>query len=199
MNPNNKKRENDYHKEIKSPHHKKNNKSVITKTSINKDNKDILIKSNKVIKSNFCLSPNNGINNDNNNYKDNYSKNIGSHISPTNQHFSGIAYFSNSNTNNSKNNIYIKKSINKESKIINHKKENNNNNLLINSCNIQNTTNELHPNNSLPYGGSNINNNILDNNLIDNNDNLSRNKKKFQIKILIIQKKIISKLKQIQV
>ena len=177
LNPNNKKRENVYHKEIKSPHHKKNNKSVVSKNSINKD---ILIKSNKIIKSNFCLSPNNGMNS-NDNYKENYSKNIGSHISPTNQHFCGIAYFSNSNFNNNKNNIYIKKSINKESKIINQKKENN---TLINSCNIQNTTKELYPNNQLPNDGSNnINNidnnkNILNNNAIDtNNNNLSRNKK----------------------
>ncbi len=180
FSPNNKKRNINNNRIINSPQNKKNNKSVFTKENII-NNKETLIKSNKINKTNFSLSPNNN----NIDINDIITKNISNHISPTNQLFNSIVYFKrnihlNSNANN--NNIYIKKSINKDNKVINHKKENIS---LINSCNFNNTTKDLYPNITLP------NNNIICNTSNNFNENkaLSRNKKKYSHKNLNNSKK----------
>ena len=179
FSPNNKKRV--HNKEINSPHHKKNNKSVLTNNS--NTNKDLLIKSNKINKTNICLSPNSGDNNININNM--LSKNIGNQFSPLNQLFNSIVYFKrninqNSNRNNT-NNIYVKKSINKDANIINNKKGNNN---LINSCNFSNNNSNItFPNNNMNNNNYNISSNI-------DNKKLSRNnKKKFSNKNMNASKK----------
>ena len=66
-------------------------------------NRETLIKSNKINKNNFSLSPNNN----NIDINDIIVKNISNHISPTNQLFNSIVYFkrnaylnSNPNSNN---------------------------------------------------------------------------------------------------
>ena len=180
LNPNYKKRVYEIQKEIKSPRHKKYNKSVYI-NEINNNN-ELLIKSNKITKTSFCLSPNAGISN-NININENISKNIGNHISPTNQLFNSIVYFKRNikynSSENSNNNIYIKKSIQKDNKIINYKKENN---TLINSCNFNITAKELYQNISLPLNSNNNNYNASNNNNINENKNHSRNRKKISIK-----------------
>ena len=172
FNPKYKKRDHEYNKEIKSPKLKKNNKSLYNNEDI--INKELLIKSNKIIKTNFSLSPNAGTINIIN-ISGNTSKNLGSHNSPTNQLFNSIIYFKrnikhNSNEN-SNNNIYIRKSIYKDNKIINYKKENNFNNI----------TKESNPNINLPLNNANNNYKSSDNN-INEIINHSRNKKKISIK-----------------
>jgi hypothetical protein len=171
--PNNKKKIVN-NKLINSPQNKKNNKSVFTKENII-NNKDILIKSNKINKTNFSLSPSAYINN-NMDIKEVINKNVSNHLSPTNQLFNSIVYFKRNahlNPNINTNNIYIKKSIKKDNKKINHKKENS---TLINSCNFSNTAKDLYPNLSLNnnnvYNASNTSNNL-------DNKNISRNKKKY--------------------
>jgi hypothetical protein len=104
------------------------------------------------------------------------NKNVSNHLSPTNQLFNSIVYFKRNahlNPNINTNNIYIKKSIKKDNKKINHKKENS---TLINSCNFSSTAKDLYPNLSLNnnnvYNASNTSNNL-------DNKNISRNKKKY--------------------
>ena len=171
FSPNLKKKDIDYHKGISSPYHKKNNKSVVANTC--NTNKELLVKSNKITKTNFCLSPNTGINK-NVNINDNILTNLGNNISPTNKLFNSIVYFKrnivHNSSENSNNNIYIKKSINKDIKMI---KKNDNNNLL-NSCHFSNTTSkELYTNYTLPNNNSNKNMEIK---------KLSRNNKKISKK-----------------
>ena len=180
LNPNFKKKNYEYYKEKKSPKHKKNKNSVYThETNINKES---LIKSNKITKNNFSLSPNAGTINNVNINNNNSSKNVGNHVSPTNQLFNSIVYFKRNiqhNSSENSNHIYIKKSIPKDNKIINYKKDNN---LLINSCKFSNTNKELYHNISLPLNNNNNNNNEVLNNNIKENKNPSRNKKKISIK-----------------
>ena len=169
ISPTNKKRI--HHKEINSPHHKKNNKSVLTTTW--NTNKDLLIKTNKINKSNVLLSPNSG--DYNLNINNIISKNIGNQFSPTNQLFNSIVYFKrniNQNSNRNNTNIYFKKSINKDGKIINQKKGNNS---LINSCNFNNNIKEHYSNIHIP---NNMNNNYSNISSNIENKKISRNNKK---------------------
>ena len=174
--PNDRKKDFDYNKEINSPYHKKYNNSIFTKEKNPFDkynDRENLIKSNKIKNINYCLSPNIYIGNKNNLI----SKNISSNKSPSNQ-LSDIIYLKR-NINNNSNDIYQKKYINKNSnKIINKKRENN---ILQNNYDINNTTKDLYQNTSL---GNNYNNIILYNSAINNHINseykkISRNKKKY--------------------
>ena len=155
----------------KKQNHKKNTKSLCTSENIN--NTFSLAKpAMKLNKNNICLSPHQ-IGNNNFNIK-----NIGSNLSPTNQLFKNIIYFkTNVSHNKNNNNIYVKKSINKDSNFIKHKK----NNTLMNSCNF-NFNKEISPNISLSkYNNNNISNNNLINNTTNNinseSKKFSRNKK----------------------
>ena len=141
----------------KKQNHKKNTKSLCTSENIN--NTFSLAKpAMKLNKNNICLSPHQ-IGNNNFNIK-----NIGSNLSPTNQLFKNIIYFkTNVSHNKNNNNIYVKKSINKDSNFIKHKK----NNTLMNSCNF-NFNKEISPNISLSKYN---NNNISNNKIIDNTRN----------------------------
>ncbi len=162
-----------YNKDINSPPNSKVIKSVFNNDNDNKTIKDSLIKSSKVSKSNYNLSPNvYGIKNILS------PKNFGSSISSTNQIYNNIIYSKRSiNIKKNNNNFYIKKSINKDNNRIIEEKEDKNN--LINSCNFNNSNQELYSNIVIPTYNSN-NNEDTSNNL--NNKKLSRNKKKYSYK-----------------
>lgn len=187
ISPNNRKREFNinFTKDINSTQNKRYNKCLYTNDNNiinNFSNKDGLIKSGKISKYNYCLSPNNGGNNNMNRIIKNVSGGAyyGAHISPTNQLLNSIGYFKrniiiNNNLNlNSNNNIYQKKSANIDNKMHSKIIENN---MVPNSCNFNNTTKELYSNNNTL---TNSNNNTS----INCNDykKLSRNKKKIQNK-----------------
>ena len=193
ISPNNRKRDFNinFTKDINSTQNKRYNKCLYTNDNNivnNFSNKDGLIKSGKISKYNYCLSPNNGGNTNMNRIIKNVSgAYYGAHISPTNQLLNSIGYFKrniiiNNNLNlNSNNNVYQKKSANMDNKM--HSKIVDNN-MVQNSCNFNNTTKELYSNNNTL---TNSNNNTS----INCNDykKLSRNKKKIQNKKLNNTKK----------
>ena len=151
--------------------HKKNNKSTLSKDNIN-NTFNLAKPINKLNKKNICLSPhpfgNFTFNTNNNN----------AHFSSNNQIFKNIVYLKTNVSHNLNNNIYIKKSINKDNHfIINHKI----NNTLMNSCNLNTDFNKEFNQHFSLYKNSNISNNNLinntTNNIINENKKMSRNKK----------------------
>ena len=153
----------------KNQKHKKNVKSSINTENIN-NTFNFAKPAIKIKKNNICLSPHQVGNNNLN------LKNIGSNLSPTNQLFKNIIYFkTNISHNKNNNNIYVKKSINKDSNFIKHKK----NNTLMNSCNF-NFNKEKYQNISLSQNINISNNNLINNttnNINTENRKHSRNKK----------------------
>ena len=149
--------------------HKKNNKSLINTENIN-NTFNLAKPAIKLNKNMICLSPHQVGNNNIN------INNIGSNLSPTNQLFKNIIYFkTNVSNNKNNNNIYVKKSINKESNFIKHKKSN----TLMNSCNF-NFNKEISQNISLSKNTNISNNNLINNttnNINSENKKFSRNKK----------------------
>ena len=149
--------------------HKKNIKSSINTENIN-NTFNLAKPAIKLNKNMICLSPHQVGNNNLN------LKNIGSNLSPTNQLFKNIIYFkTNVSHNKNNNNIYVKKSINKDSNFIKQKK----NNTLMNSCNF-NFNKEISQNMSLSKNINISNNNLINNttnNINTENRKYSRNKK----------------------
>ena len=152
---------------IQSPHHKKNNKSLIIGDNINKFNisKSII----GLHKNSFFLSPHKfGCNKFNLN-------NIASNLSPTNRFFNNLVYIKTniSHNMNSNRNIYIKKSINKDNNnLINHKKVNS----LMNSFN-NNNTNFKEISTNLSTSKNNYTNKTKNMTINSENKKFTRNKK----------------------
>ena len=176
ISPNNRKREFNinFTKDINCIQNKRYNKCLYSNDNNiinNFSNKDGLIKSGKISKYNYCLSPNNVGNNNMNRVIKNMNGGVyyGAHISPTNQLLNSIGYFKrniiiNNNLNLNNNNYKM------HSKIVD-------NNMVQNSCNYNNTTKELYSSNNTLTSSNN-------NTSINCNDykKLSRNKKKIQNK-----------------
>ena len=150
--------------------HRKNNKSLYN-NYIN-TNREFLIKSNIMKKINISTNKKEKRNNKTN-LNSYFSSSITPRISPINKLFNSFIYFKrninhNYSINNSKNNIYIRKSINKDNKKIIQKKENNK---LINSCNFNNEGKELYRNIIIPFGNTNNNSNLSNNKFNENKNN----------------------------
>ena len=175
FNPNSKNSNYEYIKENNnnnSPFHKKNNYSMLTTEDIANNNfisKFPIIKPNKIYK--YIYHSNNNINNNNA-----IIKNISTPISPSNHlyncnilssnNINKLTHCQNSTKNNNK--IYKKTSINKNSKIIDHKKVNT---ILLNSNNARKNK-DYYSNIYLTTSNINKSNNWNENKII------SRNKKK---------------------
>ena len=198
ISPNNKKLELDLNKEINSFQNKKYyNYIYISENNPNSINnfsyKETMLNSSKTIKTNnYILSPNSVVGN---NIKNRIPKNIDLlHISPSNnnQIFNNklffikknISYNSNKNSNN---NIYGKKSINKDNKILIKKKEEKM--ITPNNSKFNNTAKDLYKNISLNNYNSFNRYSKQTNSLYKENKSLSRNKKKFSCKKIINCKK----------
>ena len=118
INPNSKITEYEFNNETNSPCHKKNNYSMHKTEDLTNNNNFII--NFPIYKSNI-RSNNHAFQSNNNIISTNFiKKNISTHHSPTHHlHYSNILSSKNKNKN-----IYIKTSINKNTKLINHKKEN---------------------------------------------------------------------------
>ena len=150
--------------------HRKNNKSLIINDNIN--NTFNISKSLKVFGNNICLSSHKLGNNSSN------LNNIESSLSSTKRKLNNLVYVKTniSHNMNNNNNIYIKKSIHKDNKIINHKRITS----LINNCyynsinfNKEHSTNVSSSKKNLAHDYNNNTTNKINN----ENKKFTRNKK----------------------
>ena len=198
ISPNSKKLEIDLNKEINNLQNKNYYHYIYASennpTSLNNFSyKEPMPSSSKTIKTNnFLLSPNSIVGN---NIKNRIPKNLDLlHISPSNNNHlfnnklfffkKNISYNSNKNSNN---NIYRKKSINKDNKILAKKKGDKM--FTPNNSKFNNTAKDLYKNISLNNYNSFNRYSKPTNSLNNENKSLSRNKKKFSCKKIINCKK----------
>lgn len=198
ISPNNKKLEIDTNKEINSLQNRNYyNYIYISENNQNNINNFIynepMLNSSKTTKTNnFILSPNVGVGN---NIKSRIPKNLDLlHISPSsnNQILNNRLFFfkknySNNSNKNSHNNIYRKKSINKDNQILIKKKGDKM--VTPNNYKFNNTAKELNKNISLNNYNSFNRYSKPTNSLYSDNKSLSRNNKKFSCKKIINCKK----------